>query len=604
MVYAAFLIEFLRVWERKMIDPNKICMGCMRENHGEENCPHCGFSLKEYDEKRSPRALPVYTILNGKYLIGKVIGEGGFGITYLAFDLNLQISLAIKEYFPSSLVTRDTIGGKTENVSLLKRENASVYQRGLESFTDEAKNLAKFNDREGIVSVTNFFFENGTGYLVMEYVSGKSLKEVLEQRKTILSEQETLELMRPLLNSLIQVHRSGIIHRDISPDNIMLSDTGKVVLIDFGAARMSTGAETRTLTIVLKHGYAPVEQYQTKGHQGPFTDVYAVCATMYYMMSGQKPEAATDRVREDTLKTLEQLSREIPGMSVSSGVSQAIAKGLAVRAENRYQNIESLMADLYGLAKTHSSADEKYNVSGDPIKKNDRVSELHKKERCSHEAGNYAGRIAVLAAIFSLLAIAVAAAGMFFLEKTQEREITQEPINVVHMAGDKEERTVSLLSEPREELTSLTEVKVVMASISSSGQVDNGSENSPIVMFDGDTETVWKETITNKENAGETIEAAFDKEYEIKYMAFRLGNWQSLSVFHEYNRPEKLQISLGETGLEVGFPDNGLTEYYLEFDPPVSSSSLEIQTKGVYEGKSRGENCISDILVYGAEADD
>ncbi len=587
-----------------MIDPNKICMGCMKETHGEEKCPYCGFSLKEYQGRRSPRALPVYTILNGKYLIGKVIGEGGFGITYLALDLNLQISLAIKEYFPTSLVTRDTTGGKTETVTLLKRENADVYERGLESFTEEAKNLAKFNDREGIVSVSNFFFENGTGYLVMEYVSGKSLKEVLEERKTILSEGETLELMQPLLNSLIQVHKSGIIHRDISPDNIMLSDKGKVVLIDFGAARMSTGAETRTLTIVLKHGYAPVEQYQTKGHQGPFTDVYAVCATMYYMMSGQKPEAATDRVKEDTLKSLEQLSGEVPGMSVSPGVSMAIAKGLAVRAEDRYQNIESLMLDLYGLAKTRSSSGEPLYEKGKHSSPKDPAAARYREEQKPDKSGRHTGKIAAAAAVFCVLAMAAAAAGMFFLDKTRERKQEQEPLQVIHLASGQEERRVSLLAEPKTDLGSLEKVNIVMASISPSGEGSGRSENSPILMFDGDTGTVWMETITNEATQGETIEAAFEKEYEIEYMAFRLGNWQSMQIFQEYNRPKTLSISLGENSFEMDFPDNGLTEYYLEFDPPVMSSSLVLQTKDVYEGKSRGENCISDILIYGANADD
>ena len=150
----------------------------------------------------------------------------------------------------------------------------------------------------------------------------------------------------------------------------------------------------------------------------------------------------------------------------------------------------------------------------------------------------------------------------------------------------------------------MEKVNIVMASISPSGEGSGRSENSPILMFDGDTGTVWMETITNEATQGETIEAAFEKEYEIEYMAFRLGNWQSMQIFQEYNRPKTLSISLGENSFEMDFPDNGLTEYYLEFDPPVMSSSLVLQTKDVYEGKSRGENCISDILIYGANADD
>ena len=327
------------------MDINKLCYGCMREKENiDEICPYCGFNRFSYEKTRSTRALPLGTILNGKYFLGKVLGEGGFGITYLALDLNFEIPVAVKEYFPVGLASRDTsIEGNTENVSVITGEKKKYYEYGIKSFSSEAKNLARFQKTDGIISVKDFFLENSTAYLVMEYIEGKTLKQYLEEREFPLSEEETLRLIHPILNALQEIHEEGIIHRDISPENIMLAKDGRIVLIDFGAARISTGAETKSLTVLLKHGYAPVEQYQTKGKQGPYTDIYSVCATMYRMLSGEKPEEAIDRIVEDRVVPLEE-RRDI---QVSHQVSSAIQKGLSIQAWDRYQTVEELIYSLY-----------------------------------------------------------------------------------------------------------------------------------------------------------------------------------------------------------------------------------------------------------------
>ena len=328
-----------------MPDIDRLCYGCMREKNTKDDiCPYCGFDRISYEKTRSTRALPLGTILDGKYLLGKVLGEGGFGITYLAMDLNLDMPIAVKEYFPVGLASRDTsIEGNTENVSVITGEKRRYYEYGIKSFSSEAKNLARFQKTDGIISVKDFFLENSTAYLVMEYIEGKTLKQYLEEREFPLSEKETLCLIRPILNALEKIHEEGIIHRDISPENIMLAKDGRVVLIDFGAARISTGAETKSLTVLLKHGYAPVEQYQTQGKQGPYTDIYAVCATMYRMLSGKRPEEAIDRIVEDKVIPLEQ-RRDI---QVSYQVSSAIQKGLSIQAWDRYQTVEELIYSLY-----------------------------------------------------------------------------------------------------------------------------------------------------------------------------------------------------------------------------------------------------------------
>ena len=359
------------------------------------------FGIKT--DKQNPRALAVNTVLAGKYLVGPVLGEGGFGITYAGYDLNMEARIAIKEYFPVELVTRDTTrrsagdgdaasegavsggsvpgasasdggqsaasvsssGGGSDRVISLSGEKSKTYQQGLKKYVDEARNVSQFADIPGIVSVKDFFYENNTAYIVMEYIEGISLKEYLKQKGGKVSEEEALAILRPVLEALEKVHAAGIVHRDISPDNIMLTFTeeGKtgagqsdvstvygnisaVKLIDFGAARMTSKNDQKSLTIILKHGYAPEEQYRSHGEQGSWTDVYALCAVLYRMLTGKVPEPAMDRLFSDELKRPEEL-----GAKVSQTVSEAIMRGLAVKKEDRIQTVQELMDVLYAGKK-------------------------------------------------------------------------------------------------------------------------------------------------------------------------------------------------------------------------------------------------------------
>ena len=358
-------------------------------------------SFRIKTDKQNPRCLTVNTVLAGKYLVGPVLGEGGFGITYAGYDLNMETRIAIKEYFPVELVTRDTTrrsvgdggevsgsgasvngistsgklasgsipsaggvsssGGGSDRVISLSGEKSKTYQQGLKKYVDEARNVSQFADIPGIVSVKDFFYENNTAYIVMEYIEGISLKEYLKQKGGKVSEEEALAILRPVLEALEKVHAAGIVHRDISPDNIMLTFTeeGKagagqsgvsavygnisaVKLIDFGAARMTSKNDQKSLTIILKHGYAPEEQYRSHGEQGPWTDVYALCAVLYRMLTGKVPESAMDRLFSDELKRPEEL-----GAKVSQTMSEAIMRGLAVKKEERIQSVRELMDALY-----------------------------------------------------------------------------------------------------------------------------------------------------------------------------------------------------------------------------------------------------------------
>ena len=323
------------------MDPNRVCPNCLREMPQKGGkCPFCGY--EEGTQELSARCLPPYTVLQGRYFIGTVIGEGGFGITYRGWDLVDNRKVAIKEYFPTGLVTRDTSHGGDNTVQSISGQMREQYQSGLQKYENEAKCLMRLRGLPGIVNILDFFHENSTAYIVMEFLEGMTMREYLVRNQGCLPEKKALEMMKPLMYSLDSIHRAGIVHRDISPDNIIVQPDGKLKLIDFGAARQSTGNQTQSLTVVLKHGYAPEEQYRSRGRQGPFTDVYAISATLYKILTGVTPVDSMSRMFEDELKPLHQFPNKI-----SSQTCVAIAKGMEVRASERFQSISELAAALY-----------------------------------------------------------------------------------------------------------------------------------------------------------------------------------------------------------------------------------------------------------------
>ena len=283
------------------------------------------------------RALILGTILNGKYRIERIVGEGGFGITYQATDLLIDETVAIKEYFPSTLASRDTTDELTTELTIITGNNFVSFENGLSKFEKEASNLAKLQNIKGIVKVKNFFRENNTGYMVMEYIDGMSLSEYLKTVGGKLEYSQVLSMMEPIMNALTQVHKAGIVHRDISPDNIMVTKDNQLKLIDFGAARFVGNEDEKSLTIMLKEGYAPPEQYRSDAKQGPWTDVYALCATMYRMITGQVPVDSLSRVLDkDTLKPISKYA-DIPKY-----VEMAFIKGLDTNINKRFMCVENL----------------------------------------------------------------------------------------------------------------------------------------------------------------------------------------------------------------------------------------------------------------------
>ena len=290
-------------------------------------------------DERDLHYLKKETKLNGRYIITSVLGEGGFGITYYGVDDLFGNEVAIKEFFPQGIVTRNN--EYTDNVTVTYAKQDEAFLAGKKRFIGEARVMAKFNGNQGIVNVTDFFEANNTAYIVMEYLDGITLKEYLKGNRQI-PVDELMGLLAPLLESLDDVHQSGLIHRDISPDNIMVLKDGSVKLMDFGAARDYTEFGEKSLSIVLKPGYAPAEQYQSRGVQGPWTDIYALCATIYKCITGKTPEDSIQRVMEDELKKPSEL-----GVDISPQIEKTLLKGMSIAPKDRYQNLKDLCEDLY-----------------------------------------------------------------------------------------------------------------------------------------------------------------------------------------------------------------------------------------------------------------
>lgn len=278
------------------------------------------------------------TGLIGRYVIQEVLGQGGFGITYLGIDKLYGNKVAIKEYYPQKIAMRKAQYEDVVTVTSIEEKNN--YNKGKKRFLDEAQVMARFNKNEGIVKILDFFEANNTAYIVMEYLEGITLKQYLG-KYGVIQFRNLIEMMLPLLEALIEIHSQGLIHRDISPDNIMVQHNSKLKLMDFGAARDYTESGNKSLTVILKPGYAPPEQYQTHGVQGPWTDIYALCATIYKCLTGITPPDAIARVMDDKFKEPDQLDGKL-----SPDIKKILWKGMNIFPEERYQDIVEFGEDV------------------------------------------------------------------------------------------------------------------------------------------------------------------------------------------------------------------------------------------------------------------
>lgn len=314
------------------ISGKSLCENCFSEITSEP-CPVCGCSPQ--DHISDPTVLSSGSVLQGRYAVGRVIGKGGFGVTYLAYDIKHDEKIAVKEYYPYGIALRNP---KSTIVSVSTEEAADIFKSGAEKFYDEARLVAAFNGNPSIVSVYDFFYENDTVYYTMEYLEGQTLKGLVE-KNGIITAAQAVYIAEKVSSALMTAHSANILHRDVSPDNIMICNDGKVKLLDFGAARQVVANASQSLSVILKQGFAPLEQYQKKGRQGPWTDIYSLGATLYFALTKDIPDDPMTRFESDDEYSSNKYSIEQP-------LWEIIRKATMLRIEDRYSNIFEFRSDL------------------------------------------------------------------------------------------------------------------------------------------------------------------------------------------------------------------------------------------------------------------
>lgn len=285
------------------------------------------------------------TILGDRYRLERILGEGGYGITYYGVDLRLDLPVAVKEFYPSFWVNRNCDEGPE---ICCRKDCKQSFEKGLARFQQEAVTLAHLHHIPEIVLVRDFFYENETGYLVMEYLDGQNLKQMTDGFGGRIPPQILMPMVEPVIQAMAKVHDTGLIHRDVSPDNIMMLENGNVKILDFGNARDTT--DNRSMTLAMKQGFAPPEQYGKKG-QGSWTDVYGLCASLYYCLTGKRPVLAMDRLMGQELPTLTEM-----GVDLLPKQEKAILQGLDLFVNKRPQTMGELWELMYG--KTEETGPE------------------------------------------------------------------------------------------------------------------------------------------------------------------------------------------------------------------------------------------------------
>ena len=562
-----------------MRDINKLCLSCMKDMGEATVCPHCGFNKTAY---ASPmHHLKPGSLLNGKYIVGKAIGEGGFGITYVGYDLNLEIKLAIKEYFPNGFASRDV--SNTDSVTIYSGEGYEMFEQGREKFINEAKILAKFDKLPGIVSVKDFFMENGTAYIAMEFVEGETLKEFLQRNGGKTPPDHIFAMMQPLMKSLAEVHKQGLIHRDISPDNIMITKDSKVKLLDFGAARDISADGQKSLSIQLKRGYAPEEQYRSHGKQGPWTDIYALCATMYRAITGVQPVEALERMQNDTLQRPSAL-----GIAIDPNKENALMYGMAVRAENRFQNIALLYNALYGgqyqAPPTQPSVSPQYQPPRTP-------TQVPPPYQPPNNYGGYRQQnksrlpIILAAVIGGIVLIGSILLLTLVVSSTNEPDPTPVP-----------EQTVAAAAEPTE-----APAPVFTRVEGSSTRDTDMTSGVPVQYFpsyaiDGDPSTAWSPNRNITLNPTLTLYA--DTKQHVTGIRMSNGYFKSEQTYTRNRRITQVRVEYEGGQKTQSF---GIDQYRImqdiRFDAPADTSYIAIHVLDTYYGDWK-DICISEVEVY------
>ena len=359
-----------------------ICPRCFKEIDLAQQCPFCAFRFDAEDRRREKvNALPMLYLLADRYELGEMLGAGGFGITYLARDTESNEVLAVKEFFPSSICSRDA-----EN-RVVPLKNEQSFEISVKHFFEEARTLYLLKNCPSVACVKAFFRSNNTAYIVMEYIKGKNLNAFADETTKKVPYQQAKNFVVQIALALSEIHAQGMIHSDISPVNVLVNEEGDVKLIDFGASRHFMEKDSENLTVQLKPGYAPPEQYfGSKLPLGPWTDIYALAATFYRLITGEIPPSANERNGGKELKNLTNCVPEMEGK-----IKKCIEKALCLNYKNRYSDVNEFLADFsdYTLEENKTGENgEAKKESGNPEKGRIKTlfNRLKKNESALHTA--------------------------------------------------------------------------------------------------------------------------------------------------------------------------------------------------------------------------
>ena len=358
------------------------CYGCMQPIENHDLCEHCGH---DQQIQNSSHQLPVGTVVGGQYTLGKVLGQGGFGITYIGWDHVLNQRVAVKEFFPSGHAGRDS--RSTLEVTSYDNKSAHDFETNKRRFLREAESLAKLWNIPQIIKVLRHFEEHGTAYIAMEFAEGTDLRHYLKDHGRPMTMEELLDVLGPIIQALSHVHNADLVHRDISPDNIMVLPNGGAKLLDFGAARYVENADAEkdrntSTQAILKHGFAPPEQYRSHGALGPWTDIYAMCATVYFCLCGKIPPESMSRMMGEADLNLD----KIPGLTQQQ--KDALERGMALIPKARIRTAEELYQALFGEileAREKAAREEKERLAREEAQRK-LEEERQQKERARKEA--------------------------------------------------------------------------------------------------------------------------------------------------------------------------------------------------------------------------
>lgn len=414
------------------------CLSCFKEyDHQFGVCPHCG-QLAE-TEPREPIHLVPGTLLAGRYLLGQAIGSGGFGIVYKAWDTKLETIVAVKEFFMGRLMTR-AVGVSNITINKSKREE---YEYRKKRFLAEARNMAKFGSHRSIPNVFEFFEANDTAYIVMELLRGMALNQYLNQCGGKLDVDFAIMVTNEIGHALKSLHESGIIHRDVAPDNIFIC-SGKdltIKLMDLGAAKLEDSTD-EAIDIILKPGYSPTEQYDSdKSNVGPWMDIYALGATLYVMLTGVKPDESTNRKISDEVVPPAQLNP-----MVSENLSNTVMKAMALEKHMRFKNVTEFLSALNGEKKVLSL-------------------EKERKRRSMKRLLSAGAAVAIVAAVFSMVA-------HIFVSKQEAELLAPANISVWYSVADNSNERDAMEAVAEDFMSKFPDVELELKAIPESQYAD------------------------------------------------------------------------------------------------------------------------------------